>query len=250
MAASFRPKPTKAISSPATRPARPPSGQGGAFIDSQSFAIGISTALSGTGGITKTGSGKLTLSGSNSYQGATVVEGGVLLVMGDNSATGGVFVESGATLGRHRLRQAQSPCTTAAPSPPAPAPASSPSTATSPWKPAPPSPWNSPAPAAGAFDQIAIGNTFTAAGTLDLNVAYAAAFGDTFTIFTDGLTGRGWNTGDFTITHHTSAAASPGTPTSSPPPASSPSSPSPPPGPPHPRRRHRHSRLIRRRILA
>jgi autotransporter-associated beta strand protein/T5SS/PEP-CTERM-associated repeat protein len=52
--------------------------QGGAFIDSNGFSIGITTTLSGSGGLTKMGAGTLSLSGSNSYGGGTVIEGGTL----------------------------------------------------------------------------------------------------------------------------------------------------------------------------
>jgi fibronectin-binding autotransporter adhesin len=56
--------------------------------------------ISGTGGLTKSGAGILTLSGNNSYAGATNVNAGTLRINGDQSAaTGLVTVASGATLG-------------------------------------------------------------------------------------------------------------------------------------------------------
>jgi autotransporter-associated beta strand protein len=56
--------------------------------------------LSSGGSLTKIGAGTLTLSGANSYSGATNVNKGTLLVNGDQSlATGAVTVASGATLG-------------------------------------------------------------------------------------------------------------------------------------------------------
>ncbi len=69
---------------------------GGAIIDSNGFNIGITSSLSGTGGLTKQGTGALTLSASNSYSGGTVIEAGTV-VAGANHAlgTGGVTIKSG-----------------------------------------------------------------------------------------------------------------------------------------------------------
>ncbi len=63
----------------------------------------LSGVFSGTGGLVKTGSGasgRLILSGANTYEGPTSVTTGALLVNGDQSlATGPVTVATGATLG-------------------------------------------------------------------------------------------------------------------------------------------------------
>lgn len=61
----------------------------------------ISGIVSGVdGSLVKQGDGTLTLGGSNTYSGATLVEQGVLLVNGDqHAATGDVMVNAGTTLG-------------------------------------------------------------------------------------------------------------------------------------------------------
>ncbi|MBY2910901.1 autotransporter domain-containing protein [Rhizobium leguminosarum] len=64
---------------------------GGAFIDTNGFAVGIATDLQGTGGLTKQGSGTLTLSGTSSYTGVTTVEAGTL-----QAGSAGAFVQNGA----------------------------------------------------------------------------------------------------------------------------------------------------------
>lgn len=54
-----------------------------------------SAAISGVGGLTKTGTGTLTLSGTNTYTGATTVSGGVLNVTGALNGSGTLSVNSG-----------------------------------------------------------------------------------------------------------------------------------------------------------
>ena len=62
--------------------------------------ISLSGIIDGTGDLTKTGAGVLTLTGINTYSGATHVNAGTLNIEGDNSgATGTVTVASTATLG-------------------------------------------------------------------------------------------------------------------------------------------------------
>ncbi len=70
---------------------------GGAFLDSNGYNIGISTALEGAGGLTKQGAGTLTLTGASHYAGLTTLEEGTLLVNG--SITSDVTVKAGAILG-------------------------------------------------------------------------------------------------------------------------------------------------------
>ena len=60
--------------------------------------LAISARISGNGGITKTGAGTLTLSNTNTYTGATIVNAGTLLFNGSQSASA-VTVNRGAILG-------------------------------------------------------------------------------------------------------------------------------------------------------
>ncbi|MDR3397435.1 MAG: autotransporter domain-containing protein [Pandoraea sp.] len=57
-------------------------GNGGAFIDTQGYSVGITTAgvFAGSGGITKQGSGTLSIAGSNTWGGNTTVSAGTLVL--------------------------------------------------------------------------------------------------------------------------------------------------------------------------
>ena len=66
--------------------------------DQVRFSGGISS-FSASNGITKDGAGRLILSGTNTYKGATFVSAGALLVDGSLTATSLVQVRSGATIG-------------------------------------------------------------------------------------------------------------------------------------------------------
>ncbi len=76
-----------------------PLGSGTLTVGNDNTSTSFSGAISGTGGLTKIGSGTLTLSGANSYTGATAINAGTLRlgaanVIADNSA---VTVLAGAT---------------------------------------------------------------------------------------------------------------------------------------------------------
>jgi outer membrane autotransporter protein len=65
-------------------------------VDTQANALTLSGAITGTGGLTKIGSGTLTLTNTNTYAGATAINAGTLVLNG--SIVGGATVASGATL--------------------------------------------------------------------------------------------------------------------------------------------------------
>ncbi len=79
---------------------------GGAMVDSNGFDVTIATTLAHDatlgaapdGGLVKQGAGTLTLSGANSYTGATVVEAGTLLLSGGISGSRSIQVKQDATL--------------------------------------------------------------------------------------------------------------------------------------------------------
>jgi len=71
---------------------------GGTAFDTTGGNIGLSGVLSGTGGLTKAGSGTLTLSGSNSYSGGTVLSNGILQLGSANAIGAGGLTVNGGTL--------------------------------------------------------------------------------------------------------------------------------------------------------
>ena len=72
---------------------------GGTIQSPTSGSAALSGVLSGTGGLTFSGTGSTVLSGSNTYSGGTTVSGGTLVVAGTApTGTGDVFVASAGTL--------------------------------------------------------------------------------------------------------------------------------------------------------
>jgi autotransporter-associated beta strand protein len=65
---------------------------------SNSSSTSFAGAITGTGGLTKTGIGRLSLSGSSSYNGTTAVSAGELNLSGGSIASSAVTVASGASL--------------------------------------------------------------------------------------------------------------------------------------------------------
>ena len=70
----------------------------GGVFDTQSYNVTVPAVIYGDGGLTKDGSGTLTLSGANTYTGATVVSNGTLVIASGASVAGPVVVKRGATL--------------------------------------------------------------------------------------------------------------------------------------------------------
>jgi len=76
-------------------------GNGGAVIDTTNLSATISQPLlnGGIGGLTKLGAGALTLTGTNTYVGATLVNSGELWLPTIQTGGGAITVADGATLG-------------------------------------------------------------------------------------------------------------------------------------------------------
>ncbi|WP_315974455.1 autotransporter family protein [Devosia neptuniae] len=77
---------------------------GGLTLDTQAFTLRVASVFSGVGGLTKTGTGTLTLTGSQLYAGPTVIQAGTLSLTGNGSLAAssrvvadGTFNASGIT---------------------------------------------------------------------------------------------------------------------------------------------------------
>ncbi len=73
-------------------------GSGGGTIDTQAYAVAHSTGISGSGALTKTGSGSLTLDAANTYGGGTTLSAGTLVVGHDSALGTGALHLAGGTL--------------------------------------------------------------------------------------------------------------------------------------------------------
>lgn len=83
-------------------------GAGGGTFDTNGNDVTLAFGLTGVGGLTKAGTGILTLSGASTYGGATAVDGGTLQAGAVNafSASSAVTVAPGATLDLNNFSQA------------------------------------------------------------------------------------------------------------------------------------------------
>ena len=71
-------------------------GAGGGVVDSDGKSMALAGSLTGAGGLAKIGSGSVTLSGTNSYQGGTVVSAGTLIVTSANALPSGTSLTVGS----------------------------------------------------------------------------------------------------------------------------------------------------------
>lgn len=70
---------------------------GGANIDTDGYDITIGQGIGGTGGLVKKGLGTLTLAGTNTFTGLTVISNGTLSLTGNGSLAGQVLIPAGIT---------------------------------------------------------------------------------------------------------------------------------------------------------
>ncbi len=73
-------------------------GSASAYLDTNSYDVGINTILNGTGGLSKLGLGTLTLTAANTYNGNTEINAGTLRITNTGSLASAVNVNNGGTL--------------------------------------------------------------------------------------------------------------------------------------------------------
>jgi autotransporter-associated beta strand protein len=76
-------------------------GAGGGTFDTNGFNVVLGSAITGTGGLTANGLGMLTLSGTNTYTGGTIVSGGTVAIDSDvrlGHVSGGLTLNGGTLL--------------------------------------------------------------------------------------------------------------------------------------------------------
>ncbi|MCG6121462.1 MAG: autotransporter domain-containing protein [Microvirga sp.] len=73
-------------------------GGGGAYVDTNGFNVGLNPGFGGSGALVKQGLGTLTIAGTASHAGGTVIEMGTLALSGGGSlpSTGGLVLQGGA----------------------------------------------------------------------------------------------------------------------------------------------------------
>ncbi len=74
---------------------------GGAKIDTNGHSVTVDSPLAnfGTGGLTKSGAGTLRLAATNTYTGATAIDGGTLVITGASQGTSAITFSGGGKLG-------------------------------------------------------------------------------------------------------------------------------------------------------
>ncbi len=72
---------------------------GGLKVDSAGHTLAVTQILTGTGGVIKSGAGKLTLSSYNSYAGNNTVNAGELVLKAGSTGTGNISIADGSALG-------------------------------------------------------------------------------------------------------------------------------------------------------